>query len=150
MPGKLIEDLKYQQAYKSVTITSTETKYNGTAANATGAYIDTIGYGELNIVINAGNFAGDGTLDVTVVHYDTDASGSATLITGCTFTQITSANDNAIHTAAVTLDRAKRYVWVKSVKGGTGQCEFGITAVLGKGITHPESNSPVFDVDPNS
>jgi hypothetical protein len=158
MRGKLIEDLLYVQAVSSGKYSSAPgTQYNGVAQTVTGNGIDTRECDEINFVINVGEVNGGGTLDVSIVHAATNDPDDATLVsgsaspsdtasTGATFTQITAANDNQLHTASLKAKEFKRYMWVRSRVAGAS-ANFGVIAVKGKCDSDPQTNSPVFDLN---
>jgi len=148
MPSKLIEDIKYQQLYDSETITTTATLYNGTSGSVTGESIDTQDYEDINILINAGAFSGDGTLDAILVESDTDLPSGATAVTDGDFTQLTTSRDSALYTGEILAELVKRYLWVRTVKGGSGNAAIGIVAVL-KPKVRPVTQdvTPDFDID---
>lgn len=142
--GKLVEDVKFEQVMESRQITAAETKYNGaTSASASG--VDTLDADEAVFMLNAGVFNGDGTVDAKVLGASTDAAGSASAISDATFTQITSSNDEARHVASVKCQGTARYLFLRTVKGGTGSVHLGASVAL-KSREHPVSNSAVFDV----
>ena len=145
---KLVEGVKLQQVYDSEAVTSAGTLYNATAGGVTGQAIDTQDYEEIMIMVNAGLVAGDGTLDVTLVNYATDDSSSAVAVTDAAMDQLKSTRKSDVYVAQILADRCLRYVWVKTVKGGTGSTPFGIVVALKpkrKPVTQP--NTPDFDLD---
>ena len=148
MPSKLIEDIKYQQLFDSETVTTAATLYNGTTGAVTGESIDTQDYEDINILINAGAFSGDGTLDAILVESDTDLPSGATAVDNAEFTQLTTARDSALYSGSILAEIVKRYVWVRTVKAGTGNAPIGIIAVL-KPKVRPVSQdvTPDFDLD---
>jgi hypothetical protein len=139
----LIKDARFYTANKSALITSATTQYNCSGA---GAGLDVSGYDEAVLRVNAGTFSGDGTLAVTLTQYDTDAALSSSAVTGATITTITTSNDEASYNGSVALKACKKYLWVKAVKGGTGNAQFAIELVLTKKDSVPFDNSPIFDV----
>lgn len=145
MRGKLIEDLKHQSVVLPAERSDNSTLYNGAVAGAATG-IDTQNYDEINLIIHAGTFTGDESMTATVLECATDDDTAATAISGAAFSAITTANDNAIHNASIRCADYKRYLYVKTVQTGTGSSVFGVTAVLGKGKSDPQSNSAVFDV----
>ncbi len=97
------------------------TLYNGSAATvASGTGLDTQGYEGITIMLNSGTFTGDGTLNCSAYESETDDSTAASLITGATFDEITTANDRTAFKAYIRVRRQKRYLWLKTVKTGSG------------------------------
>lgn len=145
--GKLIHAVKYLQAAAARLSASNETLYNGVAVTAAaGTGIDSRGYDEINIVLNAGTFEGAANLAASVVESDTDDSTAATAVTSASFTAITTANDEAIHTASIRCMGTKRYLWLKTVQTGSATSRYSALAILGKEDVAPSDNSPVFDL----
>ena len=158
MRGKLIEDLLYVQAVAGGRYSSAPGKvYNGSVSTVTGNGIDTRDCDEINFIINAGLAEGSGTLDVAIVQNTTDVPSTATLITGnaspndtaataARFTQISSANDQQLHTASIKAKNFNRYMWARTLVSAAS-VNFGIIAVKGKCDRDPQTNAPVFDLN---
>jgi hypothetical protein len=146
MRGKLIEDLLYQKLVEPAERTANSTLYNGAAAGSATA-IDTEGFDELNVVVNAGTFEGAASVASALYEYASNAAASATAITGADFTAITTSNDNAAQVGAVRTASTKRYVWLRTVQTGSATSRFSAVAILGKDVVNPQSNSAVFDLD---
>jgi len=148
--GKLVEDLKVAQLVEPADrATDATTLYNGAAATAaSGTGLDTRDYDEVVFVINAGTFTGDAQETCAVYHSATDDSTAATLVTGASFTAITTSNDKKLHIGSVICKNDHRYMWLRSVSSmSTGTSRFGAMAILGKSTGTPVTNSEVFDVD---
>ena len=105
----------------------------GVAANA-GAEIDTYGYGEALIIVNAGTVGSSGTLDVTVTEC-ASSGGSFTAITSAAFTQIVAANDDTVYVARLKLQGTNparlRYIKVLATVA-VAACDVGIVVLLSK------------------
>jgi len=156
MRGKLIEDLLYVQAIAAGKYSSAPgTVYNGQASSISNNGIDTQGCDEINFVINVGEVSG--TLDVAIYESATNNPAVATAVSGyaspndtaataARFTQITPANDNALHNGSIKAKNFKRYLWAQTRVAGAS-ANFGIIAVKGKCDRDPQTNSPVFDLN---
>lgn len=125
---------------------SAGTTYNG-VADASGIGIDTKDYNEALVVLNMGATTSNGTVDVTV-RSDTVNSANASssdAISGATFTQITTDNDNACYVGNINLRDVGRYLFVKSVVANQN-ADFGISVILSKADSVPTSQTLTFDV----
>lgn len=148
MPSKLIEDLYYQKIYETETVSSAGTLYNGTASSVAGVAIDCQDAEDINILVNVGAITGDGTLDLTLYESDTDLPSGATAISSAAFTQFTSSHDSGLYVASILAEVSKRYLWVRSVKGGTGNVPVSIIAALKRRkLPETQGNTPDFDLD---
>jgi len=117
----------------------TGTLYNGAAATtAAGTGLDTAGYDGITIILNSGTFTGDGALDVTVVTSATDDSTSTAAVASAVFTQITTANHQAMYKGYVKVHAQNRYLWLKSVKGGSGAALISASYAMDRNPKHPE------------
>ena len=115
------------------------TLYNGAAATvATGTGLDTAGYDGITIVLNSGTFTGDGALATSVYAGATDDSTAATLVTGATFTAITTANHKTAYKGYVKVHAQNRYLWVKTVKTGSGDAPVSASYAMDRNPKHPE------------
>lgn len=124
------ENCKFASAIKPQTdITTAGTTYNGAAA-ASSTYIDILGYDGATIVLDTGTFGGNGTATVTIVTGSTDDPAAATAVTGAAFTAVDTSNDETQYTGYVLTNKYDRYLWVKNVKGGTGNAPVACTVVL--------------------
>jgi len=112
----------------------------GVAANA-GAEIDTKGWDEALVIVNAGTATGTNTVTVTEC---TSSGGSFSAISGAAFTAITSANDDAIYVGRIKLQGANparaRYIKVLATVT-VDVCDFGIVVLLGKAENLPISQA---------
>lgn len=145
--GKLIEDVKTVQVQKPVSTTTAATLFNGAAAGSASG-IDGSVFEEIVIVLNVGQVTGNGTLDVILMESTTDSAAAATAVTGASFTQITTANDNALYVGSALNKYLSRYLFVRTVKGGTGSVDFAITAQESRQTTVAvsQSNTVAFDI----
>ena len=78
------------------------------------AAIDTKGFDEALIVINAGVFSATGDATITVTECDT-SGGSYAAITGAAFTVITVANDQTIYVGRLQCKNWERYIKLSMV-----------------------------------
>ena len=100
-----------------------------TGASNESAAIDTAGYHQALIVLNAGETATGGTADVTV-EAATTSSGSYTAITGAAFTQITPDNDDAVYLGRINLDGTDRFLKVKAACHASNASELSVSVIL--------------------
>ena len=81
--------------------------YGAVTTNGTG--IDTRGYHQALVILNVGTVTT--SLDVKVQESsDDDTADSYADISGAAFTQVTTANDNAIYVARINLTGTERYI----------------------------------------
>lgn len=93
------------------------------------AAIDTAGYHQALIVLNAGETASGGTADVTV-EAATTSGGSYTAITGAAFTQVTPSNDDAVYLGRINLNGTDRFLKVKAVCHASNASELSVSVIL--------------------
>ena len=160
MRGKLIEDLLYVRAVVPARRSVPGTLFNGSAVSVSNNGIDTRDCDEINFVVNAGAFegaAGRVTVDIDIFESNSNIPSGATLISGsaspsdtastaASFTQITEANDQQLHTGSIKAKNFKRYMWAKTMQEGATS-NFSILAILGKCDRDPQANDPVFDLN---
>lgn len=109
-----------------------------------GPAIDTFGFSEAIVIVNAGTFT-TGTADIKVQESVDSAFTSPLDITGAAFTQITSANDDQVYKGVVKL-RADRKKWIRVVSVvATAACLLSASVLLGKGESLI-AQAPSFDV----
>jgi len=112
----------------------------GVAANA-GAEIDTKGWDEALVIVNAGTATGTATITVTEC---ASSGGSFSAITDAAFTAITSANDDAIYVGRVKLQGANpsRLRYIKVLNTVTVDVvDVGIVVLLAKADRLPISQA---------
>jgi hypothetical protein len=145
--GKLIEDVRTVQVQMPVSTTAAATLFNGAAAGAASG-IDGSTFEEIVIVLNVGTVTGNGTLDVILMESTTDSAAAATAVAGASFTQITSANHQNLYVGSALNKYLSRYLFVRTVKGGTGSVDFAITAEESRFTNVPvsQSNTVAFDI----
>lgn len=145
MPGFTVETVKLTQLFEPKSVTATGILFNG-AATASG--IDTRDYDDAVILLNAGVFSGSATVDFAIYESNTDDDTTATAITGADFTQVTSANDQAVQLGSLQTKASKRYIWLRSNKSSNTDAALFSAAILqGKGDKNPVGNTAVFDLD---
>ena len=154
--GKLIEDVLNQQVFAPAQRTTAVTLYNGSLVAVTGNGIDTRDCDEIVFVINAGEFLGAAAMNAAIVESATDNPAAATLVSGsasptdtttnATFTQITAANDNALHQASVKCKNFHRYMWLRTYQTAVTTF-YSAAAQQGRCDRDPQTNSPVFDIN---
>ena len=105
------------------------------SAAASGAAIDTLGFGSVAFIINTGAIVGDGDFGVKVQESDTDVSGD--------FTDATAVDTNAPATleasSAYKLGYRghKRFVRIALTKAGGTSIAAGAVAILGNAASCP-------------
>ena len=101
--------------------------------------IDTHGYSEALIIVNAGLAASSAELDITV-RQGRPAQGLASQrmvstyhlhIAGCSFTQIVATNDNTAYAGRLNLANISRYISLWFKRDGTNDVTAGAVVVLG-------------------
>lgn len=101
-------------------------------ATVNGTGIDTRGYDEALIILNAGTATATGTADVKLQESsDDDVADTYADITGAAFTQVTAANDETVYVGRIRVKNFERYIRVVSVVG-TDTVELGVSVILGK------------------
>ena len=101
---------------------------NYSAASTDGAAVDTKGYRQALVVVNAGTAAASAEADI---HVEGSPDNSTwTDISGATFTQITTANDETVFVGSIACDLNPRYLRAVVACDGTNAVELGVTIVL--------------------
>lgn len=114
------------------------------AGTVNGSAIDTKGFHEVLVALNAGANGSSGTVDVKVQESDDGSTGWVD-ITGAAFVQVTESNDVAIYQGRVRMTPTrKRYLRVVAVVG-TATCDLGVVVALGDARDHPAA-TPAFDI----
>jgi hypothetical protein len=111
-----------------------------------GAVLDTAGWDELLVIVNAGLATGAGTLNVKVQEDTLVAFSSPSDISGAAFTEIVAANDNTSYIGRIKLD-GDRQQFMRAVATQAVASVLGsVTFVL---VKHHHSNkavAPAFNV----
>lgn len=149
--GKIAEALKYQNAFTSecISVSAATVYYNGNAiTDNSGIMIDTQDFDEINFVINPGTVLGTlATIQNTVYDSATDDPTAAALVTGASFTDVNSSNDDAIQEGSILCKNAKRYMCLRTeVLGTLITIDFSAIAALGKVDGEAVSKTLTFDV----
>ena len=98
------------------------------AVTTNGSGVDGKGYHQALIVLNVGTVTT--SLDVKVQESSDNGSGDSYAdISGAAFTQVTTANDNAIYVARINLDARERYIRVVGTGVGASQ-SYAVDVVL--------------------
>ena len=101
-------------------------------AAVNGDGIDTTGYDEALIILNAGTATATGTADVKLQESSDNAVADAYAdIAGAAFAQITTANHETLFVGRIRVKNFERYIRVVSTVG-TDTVELGVTVLLGK------------------
>lgn len=101
---------------------------NYSAASTDGASVDTKGYRHAVVVVNAGIAAASAEADIKIQDSADDSSFAD--ISGATFTQITTANDDTCYVGFVNCDANRRYLRAVVACDGTNAVELGVSIVL--------------------
>jgi len=88
-----------------------------------GTGVEVLGYSTV-VVLDSGTNLATGTVDVKIQESDTDVDGNYTDWAGGAFTQVTTANDNAVQEKAYT--GTKRYIRVVATVANA-TCDFGVS-----------------------
>lgn len=124
MQGNPNSCTKTVQAIKSAAHAATVTPSTG---------IDTRGFSELLVVVNAGTCVGAGSATITIQESSASDGTNDAFATIGTFTAITTANDDAIHVGRIKLSQRNRYIRAVLTYAGNGSTEvtpLGIAFVL--------------------
>ena len=141
MPGKIVERVDVKPLFESKSRTVIEILFNDAASGAVGT--DTRDFDGAVFIVDAGVFTG--TVDFAVYENATDDAGTATAITGADFTQITSANDQALQYAHIKCSEHKRFLYLRSNKiTDTNAALYSASVVLARADKNPPSTSEVF------
>ena len=100
-----------------------------------GTGVSVLGYRSV-VVLDSGTNLTGGTVDVKIQESDTDSDAAYTDWTGGAFTQVTTANDNAIQEKEYT--GTKQYIRVVATVG-TATCDFGVSVIKQAAITSDEA-----------
>lgn len=117
------------------------------AGTVNGDAVDTAGFKDVKAVVNSGTNVATGTADIKIQESDNGSTGWAD-ITGAAFTQITTANDNAVYTGRVRMTPSrKRYLRAVAVVANAA-CALSVTFELGDAKQEPvsQANTIAFDV----
>lgn len=142
--SQIIEQLLYTSVVLPIASETNATLYNGGASGTGG--IDTMNYDNINFLLQTGTFIGNETLDAVVIAADTDDDTAASAISGATFVQVTTSNDNTVFEGQIRCADQPRYMWLRTKQTGTGSAVFAAIAVRGKGREDPQTNSETFNV----
>jgi len=141
MKLNLNELLKSFQTREGVTITATETLFNGVASGGLNG-IDNKDGDDLLVIVNAGIFAGDGTLNVEIHDSDTNDSSTSAVVANTAMTEVNDGqNENQQNLAYYRTQGLKRFLWVRTVKAGTGSAGFGVITLQGMLQTLPSGQT---------
>lgn len=113
------------------------------AGTVNGTGVDTKGFHEAQIILNAGANGSSGTNNVKVQESDDNSTFSD--IVGAAFTEVTEANDNAVYAGRIRMTMSrKRYLRVVAVVA-VAACIAGAVIVLGDASNLPAA-TPEFDI----
>lgn len=106
------------------------------AATNNGTAVDCLGYRRALVVFNAGTADASAEADVKIQSSDASGSGFAD-ITGATFAQVTTANDDTIYVAEIQTENHKRYLRAVATCDGTNAVTLSVEIVLMDPIDGP-------------
>ena len=117
------------------------------AGTDNGTCVDSMGFEEMLIILNVGENAAGGTLDVKLQEGAESDGSDAADITGAAFTQITTSNDVNIYVARLNLRGRERYIRAVGVTA-TAACTYSVSGIMAGALSLPVSqvNSAVFSV----
>lgn len=139
MAGKLNEVVATVQQIVPGARTATGVIYEERVAttNATGNGVDTREYDECVVVLSVGAVAAGTTVDVAMIESATDDAGTATAVTGASFTQVENSVQNTERKLFMRTANRLRYIWPQVTKAGTtASASYGVTFMLGKALTN--------------
>jgi hypothetical protein len=118
------------------------------AAETLGPVVDRLGFREALVVALFGTASASGEADVTVMHGDESDGSDMAAISGAAFTQVTTANDEALYVGRLDLEGLKRYLQVKNVGDGSNAVDLGVAIILGNGRVLPvtQENAVAFNI----
>jgi len=100
--------------------------------------IDTAGFTDCLVLLNAGGNAAGGTNDVIVQECAT-SGGAYSAITGAAFTQITTANDNQEYIGRIDLSGTERFIQI-SATDAVAACASSVTVLMSAANSDPITN----------
>lgn len=124
-------------------------RYNGTNyQSGVGYMLDTKDYEKATFVALFGTGAGAAcTLSVDIYENDSDSMVGSTVISGASFTDINSSNDECIELGEVDCSQTKRYLAMRvETTGALSTFDFAGLAVLGQARSEPVTQTVKFDV----
>lgn len=115
------------------------------AAELTDAYIDTKDYTEALVIYHAGTMGASAESDFGVEHSVSTTEASFARLTGASFTQVTTANDNTIYTMAIDLTQTKRYIRCQNQGDGSnaGVVSGCVVLIGGKNLPVSQDNTAI-------
>lgn len=103
-----------------------------------GTGIDAASFEEALIVVHSGTNTATGTVDVLV--QDSADNSTYAAVTGASFTQITTANDNTVYVGRINLRAVNRYIRV-GLNVSTDAADVGTEVILLAGASLPVSQT---------
>ena len=101
---------------------------NYSATSTDGASVDTKGYRQALVVVNAGTAAASAEADI---HVEGSPDNSTwTDISGATFAQITTANDETVYVGSIACDLNPRYLRAVVAGDNTNAVELSVDIIL--------------------
>jgi len=152
MPGKIAENTKLSAMFLPERLTSAAVYWNGAAiTTSTGVLLDTRDYDELHVAVGIGTILGEtATLSNALYESATDDPTTLTLMTGASFTDRYSGNDESTEEGSVLVKNHKRYVGLRTEVTTTSSMpltiDFAAIGILGKPDAAAVSKTLVFDL----
>ena len=101
-------------------------------ATVDGDGVDTNGYDEALVILNAGTATATGTANVKLQESSDNAVADAfTDIAGAAFVEVVAANDETVYVGRIRVKNFERYIRAVSIVG-TDTVELGVIIILGK------------------
>ena len=115
------------------------------AGTTNGGAVDTKGFHEALVILNAGVAEATSTLNVKVQESANGSTGWAD-IAGAAFAEVTAANDAAVYQGRVRITASrKRYLRIVGV-GATDAADYGVAVILGDAVNKPAGAANAFDI----
>ena len=151
--GKNVESAAYTLFFTPERLAgnATTTYYNGYSPTTGAVMIDTQDFDNLDAIIQFGTVLGE-ACTVTNALYESATNNpmGATAISGASFGNVNTANDESIQTGAILAKNQKRYValvtQVQTTSSINYTVDFAAIAVLGKPDSQATDNTIAFDV----
>lgn len=124
-------------------------RYNGTDYKSGAGYmLDTKDYDRVTFVAMFGTGLGAAcTLSVDIYENSTDTMVGSTLVTGASFTDVYTSNDECVEIGEVDCSKSKRYLAVRAeTTGALSTFDFAGLAIMGQGRSEPVTQTVKFDV----
>jgi hypothetical protein len=147
--GKTIEGVQLNTAVNGKRFVAATVYYNGISITTSSGMIDTQNYDDAIIRICAGTLQG-ALLTVTNAVYEADTNNpaAATLVTGASFTDLTSASTAGLaQVGAIKVKDTKRFICLRTeLQGSPITVDFDAQIILGKATSQAVAVTLAFDL----